>query len=223
VAADVLSLRGVEKGFPEGDRWHAVLDGLDLDVASGEFLCVTGRSGNGKSTLLNILGGIDTPDRGEVLYQQRDLAALSERERTLHRRRNIGFVFQFFNLVPGLTVRENLRLALELNGRRDDDRIDTLLEHLGMLSRAGSWPEVLSGGEQQRVAIARALVHQPGIVLADEPTGNLDADNAETVMQSLVQACRGEHATLVVVTHSDELVRSADRQLELRQGRLHPV
>ena len=219
----MLNLHAVSKGFSEGRRWRQVLSNLDLQVAHGEFLCITGRSGNGKSTLLNVMGGIDTPDEGQVLFQDQDLSTRSDRERTLHRRRHIGFVFQFFNLVPGLTVAENLRLPLELVGQRDDAQVTTWLTRLGLDDRADSVPEVLSGGEQQRVAIARALIHSPSLVLADEPTGNLDEDNAARVMHALVDACRTASATLVIVTHSEALAGAADRRLDLREGRLHGV
>jgi putative ABC transport system ATP-binding protein len=199
-----------------------VLAGVDLDIASGEFVCVMGRSGSGKSTLLNVLGGIDTPDAGQVLYEGCDLARLDDRARTLHRRRHLGFVFQFFNLVPTLTVAENLAMPLQLNARADDGVVAAWLARVGLQARAASYPDMLSGGEQQRIAIARALVHAPALVLADEPTGNLDADTAGQVLALLGALCRDAGTTLLVASHSAEMARAADRVLLLDHGRLRP-
>ena len=177
---DVLvSLQGVRKGYREGDRERVVFAGLDAEIERGRVTVLLGRSGTGKSTLLNLVSGIDLPDAGEVIVDGRSLTALGERERTLYRRRHIGFVFQFFNLVQTLTVRENLRLPLELNGvrgARADSAVTARLEQVGLADRGESFPDQLSGGEQQRVAIARALVHDPLLLLADEPTGNLDGE-----------------------------------------------
>jgi putative ABC transport system ATP-binding protein len=181
-----------------------------------------GRSGSGKSTLLNVLGGIDTPDAGQVLYEGCDLARLDDRARTLHRRRHLGFVFQFFNLVPTLTVAENLAMPLQLNARADDGAVAAWLARVGLQARAASYPDMLSGGEQQRIAIARALVHAPALVLADEPTGNLDADTAGQVLALLGALCRDAGTTLLVASHSAEMARAADRVLLLDHGRLRP-
>jgi putative ABC transport system ATP-binding protein len=218
----VIRLRGVSKAYLEGGRPRQVLAGVDLDIASGEFVCVMGRSGSGKSTLLNVLGGIDTPDAGQVLYEGCDLARLDDRARTLHRRRHLGFVFQFFNLVPTLTVAENLAMPLQLNARADDGVVAAWLARVGLQARAASYPDMLSGGEQQRIAIARALVHAPALVLADEPTGNLDADTAGQVLALLGALCRDAGTTLLVASHSAEMARAADRVLLLDHGRLRP-
>jgi putative ABC transport system ATP-binding protein len=218
----VIRLRGVSKAYLEGGRPRQVLAGVDLDIASGEFVCVMGRSGSGKSTLLNVLGGIDTPDAGQVLYEGCDLARLDDRARTLHRRRHLGFVFQFFNLVPTLTVAENLAMPLQLNARADDGAVAAWLARVGLQARAASYPDMLSGGEQQRIAIARALVHAPALVLADEPTGNLDADTAGQVLALLGALCRDAGTTLLVASHSAEMARAADRVLLLDHGRLRP-
>jgi putative ABC transport system ATP-binding protein len=218
----VIRLRGVSKAYLEGGRPRQVLAGVDLDIASGEFVCVMGRSGSGKSTLLNVLGGIDTPDAGQVLYEGCDLARLDDRARTLHRRRHLGFVFQFFNLVPTLTVAENLAMPLELNARADDGAVAAWLARVGLQARAASYPDMLSGGEQQRIAIARALVHAPALVLADEPTGNLDADTAGQVLALLGALCRDAGTTLLVASHSAEMARAADRVVLLDHGRLRP-
>ncbi len=182
-----------------------------------------GRSGSGKSTLLNLIGGIDSPTSGEVLIDGLSLGALSEQDRTLFRRRYAGFVFQSFNLIPTLTVEENLLLPLELNGvtgRDAHDRALRQLEVLGLAARRASYPDRLSGGEQQRVAIARALVHDPVLVLADEPTGNLDLETGRSVVAALDRATRAAGKTLIMVTHSREVAGQADRVLSLSNGRL---
>jgi putative ABC transport system ATP-binding protein len=218
-----LLLAGVRKSFREGDRTLEVLRGVDLEVTPGESVALLGPSGSGKSTLLNLIGGIDAPDEGRVEVGGVALHSLSERERTLFRRRGIGFVFQLFNLVPTLTVEENLLLPLELAGDVTDEsrgRAGQLLERLGLGARRGAWPERLSGGEQQRVAVARAVIHRPALVLADEPTGNLDAETGAGVLELLDDLRRETGTTVVVVTHSDEVARRMERCLELREGRL---
>jgi len=216
----VVRVEDVRKSYREGDAEHIVLDGASVDVRSGQFVVLRGPSGSGKSTLLNLVGGIDLPDAGDVIVGGASLVTMSERGRTLFRRRRLGFVFQFFNLLPTLTVEENLQLPLELNGRAVDGAALAMLERVGLAARAGAFPDRLSGGEQQRVAIARALIHEPILVLADEPTGNLDDDNAESVLDVLESVTRAAGRTLVVATHSDRVVRRADRVLELRHGRI---
>jgi len=203
---------------------HRVLDRADLTVNSGERIAITGRSGSGKSTLLNLVSGLDRPDGGSVEIDGREVTALAEPDRTLFRRANIGFVYQFFNLIPTLDVEENVRLALELNGIRGHPartRSRAALAGVGLGDRAHSPVDQLSGGEQQRVAIARALVHEPSLLLADEPTGNLDEATAGEVMPVLLALTRERGATLLIVTHDGALSRVADRVLELRDGRLH--
>jgi len=219
----IIELRGLAKSYREGEREHRVLRGLDLEVAEGEIVVFLGRSGSGKSTLLNLLSGIDLPSTGSVRLGGTALEALSERERTLFRRERIGFIFQFFNLIPTLTVEENLLLPLELNGVLDEEnrrRALGLLERVGLGSRAGSYPDVLSGGEQQRVAIARALVHEPLLLLADEPTGNLDEDTAASVLELLVGSVREAGKTLLIATHSREIAAVADRVFSIHEGHL---
>jgi len=225
-ARPIVELKGVGRRFLEGDRERAVLDGVDAEVRRGEFVALLGPSGSGKSTLLNLIGGIDLPTSGEVIVEGEALTRMGERDRTLFRRHRIGFVFQFFNLVPTLTVEENLLLPLELTGRlgaRERARARSLLEEVGLADRASAFPDRLSGGEQQRVAVARALVHDPALVLADEPTGNLDREMGRQVADLLDRLVRREGRTLVVVTHSTELAGRADRILELRGGRLHEL
>jgi len=218
-----IRLTGVTRRFREGERQHVVLDHLDLVVARGETVALRGRSGSGKSTLLNLVAGIDTPDEGTVIIAGTELTTLGERARTLFRRANIGFVYQSFNLVPTLNVADNLRLVLELNdvpARIADERITRLLDAVGLGQRAASYPDVLSGGEQQRVAIARALCHEPALLLADEPTGNLDDDNAATVLTLLDELVRAEGRTMLIATHSDSVAAQCDRVVELHNGRV---
>ena len=224
-APPVAELRSVVKSYREGDRIHRVLDGTDLSLRRGEIVFLRGRSGAGKSTLLHLLAGIDTPDEGAVVLGGRDLRSLSERERTLARRDTIGFVFQFFNLLPTLSVLENLLLPLELQRRLDGGgrkRALDLLAAVGLGDRRDAFPDRLSGGEQQRVALARALVHEPALVLADEPTGNLDAATGRTVLDLLRDLVRDRATTLLLVSHSREGIEMADRVIELREGRIHP-
>ncbi|MDX1431708.1 MAG: ABC transporter ATP-binding protein [Gammaproteobacteria bacterium] len=219
----VLELRSVGKSYREGRTRRTVLADVDLEVRRGEFVAVTGRSGTGKSTLLNLSSGIDAPDSGRVILDAVELTALGERDRTLKRRASVGFVFQFFNLIPTLSVAENLMLPLELNGLAADTaraRVDAMLERVDLLSRASSFPDRLSGGEQQRIAVARALVHEPRIVLADEPTGNLDAETGRAVLALLAEMTRDAERSLVVVTHSEEAAARADRVLDIEDGRL---
>jgi putative ABC transport system ATP-binding protein len=222
-AAPRLELDGLRKGYEEGGRSHPVLDGANLRVAAGERVAILGPSGSGKSTLLNLISGIDLPDAGTVRVGDIDLTTLAEVERTRFRREHIGFVFQFFNLLPTLTVLENLLLPLELKGlvgRSEEQRARRLLERVSLAHRADAYPDRLSGGEQQRVALARALVHEPDLVLADEPTGNLDEDMAAQVADLLADMVRGERGTLIVVTHSRVLASRMDRVLRLDHGRL---
>jgi putative ABC transport system ATP-binding protein len=217
----LVELRAVSKVYREGDRERVVLRDVDLAVVRGEFVALVGRSGSGKSTLLNLISGIDAPDSGEVAIGGTVITALRERERTLFRRRHIGLVFQFFNLVATLTVAENLRLPLELVGRAGADareRVDQLLREVGLADRAGTFPDRLSGGEQQRVAVVRALAHDPDLILADEPTGNLDTDSAEQVLALLARMSREGKKTVIAVTHSAEVARVADRVLILKNG-----
>jgi len=220
----VLSIRGLSRAFREGARVHQVLDGADAQVRSGETVVVTGRSGSGKSTLLNLISGIDQPDAGTIEVDGREVTALREPARTLFRRAHVGFVYQFFNLIPTLDAAENVRLVLELNGVRGAEaRLRSLeaLAAVGLRDRAASAVDALSGGEQQRLAIARALVHRPALLLADEPTGNLDEQTAREVLPVLLGLTRSQGTTVILVTHDAALAAVADRILELRAGRLH--
>ncbi|HUR28194.1 MAG TPA: ABC transporter ATP-binding protein [Planctomycetota bacterium] len=219
----LIRLRGVTKRYAEGAGVRAVFDGVDLDIARGEFVVVFGRSGSGKSTLLNLISGIDLADAGELHVLGCELARSSEEERTLLRRAHVGFIFQFFNLIPTLSVGENLWFPLELQGRRGkpaEERARDLLARVKLADRWDAFPDRLSGGEQQRVAIARALAHDPELVLADEPTGNLDDESAALVLQLLQDLLRPARKTLVLVTHNPAFAKIADRTLRVAHGRI---
>jgi putative ABC transport system ATP-binding protein len=224
--ADVLILENLSRSFREGGREHRVLDGVSARIGSGESVAVIGRSGSGKSTLLNVVSGIDRVDAGSVVIDGRDVSSLREPERTRFRRKHVGFIYQFFNLVPTLDAEENVRLVLELNGVHGAEarrRSAALLTEVGLGDRLRSAIDTFSGGEQQRVAIARALVHAPSLLLADEPTGNLDEETAREVFPLLTSLVRKRGATLLLVTHDRSLASSADRTLEMRDGRLHEL
>ncbi len=219
----LVELRDVTKAYAEGDTVRQVLCGVRLALYRGEFVVLLGRSGSGKSTLLNLISGIDVPSQGEVRVDGKDLGRLSERERTLLRRERIGFIFQAFNLLPTLTVDENVRLPLELNGHdaaESGAKARALLERVGLGTRARSFPDRLSGGEQQRVAVARALAHAPPLLLADEPTGNLDEATGRQVLDLLEGLTRQGNACALIVTHEPGMVARADRVLSMEGGRL---
>jgi putative ABC transport system ATP-binding protein len=218
-----LVLENLTKGYEEGGKFHTVLHDFSISFRRGEFVAVLGRSGSGKTTLLNLISGIDRADGGEISVNGTRLTGLDDLQRTLFRRQNIGFIFQFFNLIPTLTVWENVTLPLELNGQFNAEgkaRAQRLLEEVGLGDRLGAFPDRISGGEQQRVSIARALVHNPQIVLADEPTGNLDEETGRAVMDLLDRLTRRAGKNLVLVTHSPEAAAYADRVFTLHDGRL---
>lgn len=219
----LLVVEQLKHSYREGGDTRPILNGIDLQVAEHECIALLGRSGSGKSTLLNMLAGIDTPQGGRIEVLGQDIHALSERQRTLLRRRHIGFVYQFFNLIPTLTIAENVGLPLELNGVKEQEisrLVGFILSDVGLGDRWNAFPDQLSGGEQQRVAIARALIHNPAIVLADEPTGNLDAETGEQILAILLGLSRQLKRTLIIVTHSLEVAERADRILTLNDGLL---
>ena len=219
----MLSVQELQKNYRSGGGLQTVLDKLSFQVPQGEIAALLGASGSGKTTLLNLLSGIDTPDGGSVHIDGADIHALGEPQRTLFRRRHIGFVFQFFNLIPTLTVGENIALPMELTGTQPQiaqERVEALLDQVGLSRMADRYPETLSGGEQQRTAVARALSHRPKLLLADEPTGNLDEVTGRQVISLLTDLVRDQRTTLVVVTHSHAVADAADRVLHLQNGQL---
>ncbi|MBM4220374.1 MAG: ABC transporter ATP-binding protein [Gammaproteobacteria bacterium] len=221
MAGPALDVSQLSRRFEQ----RQILDHLDLRVAQGELVAIVGESGSGKSTLLNLIAGLDQPDAGSIRIDGQDLASLDDDARTRLRRAQLGFVFQSFHILPHLRIGQNIELPLVLLGidageRRQ--RVAELLDAVGLADRVGSLPRQLSGGELQRVAVARALVHRPVLVLADEPTGNLDAETAALVMRLLAAQIRGRGAAGVLVTHSAAAAALADRVLLLRQGHLHP-
>ncbi len=223
MAAHVIEFHHLSKSYWEADREHVVLNDVNGVVRAGEFIVLLGKSGCGKSTLLNLISGIDAPSRGDILVNGQSLTAMSEDERTLFRRRHIGFVYQSFNLIPTLTVRDNLLLPLALTRQLDRDsrtKPADMLAQLGMAQRLDFYPDKLSTGEQQRIAIGRALIHNPSIILADEPTGNLDHDTGQEVLNLLDRLVRDAGRTLIMVTHSREVIGLADRLMTIRDCRL---
>lgn len=217
----MVELKSVSKNYFEGNTKHIVLNNFELYIPEGEIIILFGKSGSGKSTLLNIISGIDVPDSGSVTIDKTDITKLSEKERTLIRRKKIGFIFQFFNLIPTLTVKENLQLPLELNNADDqENKINTILTEVGLLDRADTYPDKLSGGEQQRISIARALIHNPDIILADEPTGNLDYETSLQIIDLLDRVVKKKGKTMIMVTHSKDVIGLADRIISLKEGKI---
>jgi putative ABC transport system ATP-binding protein len=219
----LITLRQLTKVYLEGGRERVVLRGLNAEFSAGEFVAIRGRSGSGKTTLLNLIAGIDLPTSGEIHIAGQEVTGMTDRERTLFRRDHIGFVFQFFHLIPTLTVLENVSLPAELAGTTDgraSERALEVLREVEMHPWAEEFPDRLSGGEKQRVALARALILHPPVILADEPTGNLDGTTAEEVMAVLIRKCVAQDTCLILVTHSREWASRAGRQLALREGML---
>ena len=217
----VLQTRGLEKVYGTGEARVRALDGVDLDVEQGEFVAVVGTSGSGKSTLLHMLGGLDRPTAGTVEVEGRNIFTLSDEALTVFRRRKIGFVFQAYNLVPVLSVWENIVLPVQLDGRRPDKAyLDQVVEALGLSEKLDRLPGQLSGGQQQRVAIARALAAQPAILLADEPTGNLDSKTSQDVLSLMKVTGRRFSQTMVMITHNEEIAQLADRIVRIEDGHI---
>ncbi len=221
-----VELRDLSRSYASRGRSRAVLDDVTATIHHGEFLVLVGRSGSGKSTLLNLIGGLDRPTSGDVLIDGQSLSSLNEDGLSRLRRHKVGYVFQFFNLVPTLTVAENLLLPLDLigvDGREARRRVEEWLVAVDLQGRGEDYPDELSGGQQQRVALARALIHRPGLLLADEPTGNLDLATAKDVLAILDDLCRRTGTTLLMATHSPEVIGMADRVLTIRDGGLHDL
>jgi putative ABC transport system ATP-binding protein len=220
---NVLEAVGVTKSFADGEVSVQAVRGIDLQVKQGELLGIVGPSGSGKSTLLNLLGAIETPTTGKILLEGTDMASMNDTERTLLRRRRIGFIFQAFNLIPTLSALENVALPLELDGISEADaqrRAAERLDLVGLSERMTHLPSMMSGGEQQRVAVARALAIEPALVLADEPTGNLDSVSSAQVMRLLRDLVSGGGQTVVLVTHDKDVAAQADRVVHVRDGRI---
>ena len=218
---NILQAKDLKKSYGSGSSKVRALDGVDLNVEKGEFVAVVGSSGSGKSTLLHMLGGLDRPDSGQVIVDGTALFGLKDEELTIFRRRKIGFVFQAYNLVPMLTVKENILLPAELDGRKaDEDFVGQIVRTLGLSERLDALPGQLSGGQQQRVAIARALVTKPAILLSDEPTGNLDSKTSQDVLGLLKVSGQKFSQTIVMITHNEEIAQLADRIVRIEDGRI---
>ena len=217
----ILETRNLRKIYGSGDTEVRALDGVNLSVNSGEFVAIVGTSGSGKSTLLHMLGGPDRPTSGSVIVDGKDIFSLKDEALTIFRRRKIGFVFQSYNLVPVLNARENIVLPIQLDGRQvDEDFLDKIVNTLGLEKKLGSLPSQLSGGQQQRVAIARALAAAPAIILADEPTGNLDSRTSQDVLSLLKVTSQKFAQTIVMITHNEEIAQTADRIIRIEDGRI---
>lgn len=218
---EILSAKDLCKSYGSGENSVHALNHVSISVENGEFVAVIGTSGSGKSTLLNLLGGLDTPTSGEVLVSGKKLFQMNEEARTIFRRRNIGFVFQNYNLVPVLNVYENIVLPIELDGTKvDTEYVKTILHTLGLEQKVQAMPNQLSGGQQQRVAIARALAAKPAILLADEPTGNLDSKTGMDVIALLKMTSQAFHQTIVMITHNEEIALIADRMIRIEDGKV---
>lgn len=217
----ILEVTNLCKTYGKGDTMVKALDNVSFSVEKGEFVAIIGPSGSGKSTLLHILGGVDVPTKGSVVINQTDISNLDETALAIFRRRQIGLIYQFYNLIPILTVQENLTLPLLLDGRKPDKKqIDTLVKRLGLENRLDHLPNQLSGGQQQRVSIGRALVNNPALVLADEPTGNLDSENSKEIISLLRQFNKDFNQTVIIITHDEKIANSADRVITIEDGKI---
>lgn len=217
----VLETKGLKKYYGQGANVVKALDGVDFSVNRGEFVAIVGTSGSGKSTLLHMIGGLDQPTSGSVMVDGKELSAMNDEKLTIFRRRQIGFVFQNYNLVPMLSVYENIILPVDLDGNQvDKEYVSAVMELLHLTEKAGQYPNQLSGGQQQRVALARALATKPAIILADEPTGNLDSKTSEEVLGLLKMSAKKFGQTLVMITHNAEIAQLADRMVRIEDGRI---
>ena len=218
---NILSVRNLKKYYNTGENTVKALDGIDLDICKGEFLAVVGTSGSGKSTLLHMLGGLDNPTSGEIIIDGRNISGLSRDELTVYRRRKIGFVFQNYNLLPLMNVYENIVLPIKLDGiKPDDDYVEEILKLLKLEDKKYFMPNQLSGGRQQRVALARALAIKPAIILADEPTGNLDSRTSQDVLGLIKISSQNLAQTIVMITHNEEIAQMADRIIRIEDGKI---
>jgi putative ABC transport system ATP-binding protein len=216
---EILNVQNLSKTYGKGEAMVEALKGASFSVETGQFVSIMGESGSGKSTLLHLLGGLDTPTGGKVIIDGKDIYSLKENDLSVFRRRKIGFIFQQYNLIPILSVRENITLPLLFDNREiDEEYVDELMEVLGISEKKNFLPSSLSGGQQQRVAIARALATKPSIILADEPTGNLDTKTTEEVMSLLNLSIRKYHQTIIMITHNEKIVRDSDRIMIMQDG-----
>lgn len=217
----ILEVTNLSKTYGTGETQVKALDNVSLSVESGEFVAIIGPSGSGKSTLLHILGGVDVPTSGSVVINGVDISNLDETALAIFRRRQIGLIYQFYNLIPILTVKENLTLPLLLDGRKPDERVvDDLLKTLGLTERVNHLPNQLSGGQQQRVSIGRALINNPALMLADEPTGNLDSENSREIVSLLRKFNKENNQTVIIITHDEQIAMSADRVIFIEDGKI---
>lgn len=217
----ILEVTNLSKTYGTGETQVKALDNVSLSVESGEFVAIIGPSGSGKSTLLHILGGVDVPTSGSVVINGVDISNLDETALAIFRRRQIGLIYQFYNLIPILTVKENLTLPLLLDGRKPDERVvDYLLKTLGLTERVNHLPNQLSGGQQQRVSIGRALINNPALMLADEPTGNLDSENSREIVSLLRKFNKENNQTVIIITHDERIAMSADRVISIEDGKI---
>ncbi|MDQ7787169.1 MAG: ABC transporter ATP-binding protein [Thermodesulfovibrionales bacterium] len=210
----MIQIETVEKSYGQ----NRVLKGISLTIAQGEFVSITGSSGSGKSTLLNLIGGMDRPDNGRILVDGAAISLYNDEKLTGYRRKQVGFIFQFFNLLPNITVLENVFMPLLLNGQEDENSAFAMIDHVGLKGKEHAYPYQLSGGEQQRVAIARALIHNPRIVLADEPTGSLDSETGKAIMELIKELKEDTGKTVILVTHEAYIAEYAQRALQIRDG-----
>ena len=218
---NILEVQNLSKTYGKGDTMVKALDNVSLSVQKGEFVAIVGPSGSGKSTLLHILGGVDTPTSGKVIINGTDISKLDETALAIFRRRQIGLIYQFYNLIPILTVEENMTLPLLLDGRKPDKKqVEYLLHTLGLEKRINHLPNQLSGGQQQRVSIGRALINNPALMLADEPTGNLDSENTKEIIALLRRCNRDFNQTVVIITHDENIAVSADRVIQIEDGHI---
>lgn len=217
----VVEVKNLKKYYGKYENLVKALDGINLEINEGEFVCIVGTSGSGKSTLLNMIGGLDRPTNGEIKIANKDISKLSDDELTIFRRREIGFVFQQFNLIPILNVYENIVLPIELDGNKIDNKhVDLVIKSLGLENKIYNLPNNLSGGQQQRVAIARALASKPSIILADEPTGNLDSRTSQDVMGLLKIMSKKFNQTIVMITHNEEIAQMGDKIIRIEDGKI---
>ena len=217
----VVEVKNLKKYYGKDENLVKALDGINLEINEGEFVCIVGTSGSGKSTLLNMIGGLDRPTDGEIKIANKDISKLSDDELTIFRRREIGFVFQQFNLIPILNVYENIVLPIELDGNKIDNKhVDLVIKSLGLENKIYNLPNNLSGGQQQRVAIARALASKPSIILADEPTGNLDSRTSQDVMGLLKIMSKKFNQTIVMITHNEEIAQMGDKIIRIEDGKI---